>query len=237
MRLGRICASLTGADAAALCDQAVQVLDYVDVIEVRLDTMTNPDVAECCSVLCQPLLFTNRPVWEGGDYDGPEDSRIASLLLAIQWQAAYIDFELRADLQLRSQLLAAIRDQTQDQITDQTTRMIISWHDFESTPPASELAEVLQQMIDSDAHIGKIVTTAHSSEDALRVLHLQDQAKAAGFPLSCFCMGEPGRISRLATLYLGGYMTYACLTNELATAAGQFSVEQLLQLTSLLAPT
>lgn len=233
MRLGKICASLTGADAAALCDQVGQVLDYVDVIEIRLDSMTNPDVAECCSVLCQPLLFTNRPVWEGGAYAGPENERIEPLSQAIQCQAAYIDFELRADLQLRNQLLAAIRDQTKDQ----TTRMIISWHDFESTPAFPELTEILQRMMDSNAHVGKIVTTAHGPRDVLRVLRLQEQARVAGFPLSCFSMGEPGRISRLATLYLGGYMTYACLTDEQATAAGQLSVERLLELTSLLAPT
>ncbi|MCI5163980.1 MAG: type I 3-dehydroquinate dehydratase, partial [Candidatus Electrothrix sp. AX5] len=83
--------------------------------------------------------------------------------------------------------------------------------------------------------IGKIVTTAHSAEDALRVLHLQEQAKAANFPLSCFCMGEPGRITRLATLYLGGYMSYVCLDNAQATAPGQLSLEQLQELTALLA--
>ncbi|MCI5222963.1 MAG: type I 3-dehydroquinate dehydratase [Candidatus Electrothrix sp. AR4] len=233
MQAGKICVSLAGIDAAALCDQARHMLDKVDVIEVRLDSMMRPDVAKCSSLLRKPLLFTNRPLWEGGAYDGSEDERIQPLLEAVQLRAAYIDFELRADQQLREALLKAM----QDQVTHHATRMILSWHDFDSTPAASELAGILQQMMDSGAQVGKIVTTAHGPQDVLRVLRLQEQAEAAGFPLSCFCMGEPGRISRLATLYLGGYMTYACLTDEQATAAGQLSVEQLQTLTSLLAST
>jgi 3-dehydroquinate dehydratase type I len=90
-------------------------------------------------------------------------------------------------------------------------------------------------MMASGAHIGKIVTMAHGANDVLRALNLQEQARAAGFCLSCFCMGEAGRISRLATLYLGGYMTYACLNEEQATAPGQISVRRLREMVSLLA--
>ncbi len=233
MRIGKICVALAGLDVAAVYDQARQVLNKVDVIEVRLDSMTSPDVEKCSSLLRKPLLFTNRPTWEGGAFDGSEEERVEPLLQAVQLQAAYVDFELRADVPLRNRLLAAMRDQA----SQQTTRMILSWHDFETTPSNAELEDVLARMIDSGAHIGKMVTTAHSSEDVLRVLQLQERAKAANFPLSCFCMGEPGRISRLATLYLGGYMTYACLTDEMATASGQMSLERLNKLTSLLAST
>ena len=142
-----------------------------------------------------------------------------SLLTAVKLNAAYIDFELRAAEELRVDLLKAMQSST--------CRMILSCHYFESTPSATELTEILNQMMDSGAHIGKIVTTAHTPDDVLRVLQLQEKARAAEFTLSCFCMGESGRISRLATLYLGGYMTYACLTDEQATASGQLSVHQL----------
>ena len=233
MRIGKICVSLAGLDVASVYDQARQVLDKVDVIEVRLDSMTSPDVEKCSSLLRKPLLFTNRPTWEGGAFDGSEEERVEPLLQAVQLQAAYVDLELRADVPLRNRLLAAM----QNQAPQQTTHMILSWHNFETTPSNAELEDVLARMIDSGAHIGKMVTTAHSSEDVLRMLQLQERAKVADFPLSCFCMGEPGRISRLATLYLGGYMTYACLTDEQATASGQLSVERLDKLTSLLAST
>ena len=234
MTRGKICVSLAGADVAALVAQACQVAEWADVIEVRLDSMQHPDVAACCAALDTPLLFTNRPSWEGGAFDRSEEQRIEPLLEAVQQQAAYVDCELRAGQTLRDRLL--------DAMSGGPTRMILSWHNFETTPPQAELEDVLAQMVESGAHadkigkiVGKIVTTAQSPEDALRVLRLQEQAKAANFPLSCFCMGEPGRITRLATLYLGGYMTYACLNNAQATAPGQLSLEQLQELTALLA--
>ena len=222
----KICVSLTGADAAAIHAEVQPVLDRVDVIEIRLDSMAEPDVVKCCALFKKPLLFTNRPIWEGGAFNRFEDDRVRPLFAAVKLQAAYVDFELRADPQLRSQLLQAMQSSP--------TRMILSWHDFTATPMPEELDGIMQQMMDSGAHIGKIVTTAHTPTDVLRVLHLQERAMAEGFPLSCFCMGEAGRISRLLTLYLGGYMTYASLADDLATASGQLSVMQLRKLISTL---
>lgn len=227
MELGKICVSLTGPDAAALHGQAQLAGDAADVLEIRLDCMTVPEPEKCCSLLRRPLLFTNRPAWEGGRFFGAEDERIVPLLEAVRLRAAYVDLELRAALDSRHRLLKALEGSP--------TRLIISWHNFEETPAALELTEILQQMIASGAHIGKIVTTAHGPNDVLRVLTLQEQARAAGFCLSCFCMGEAGRISRLATLYLGGYMTYACPSESQAAAPGQISVARLRELISLLA--
>ena len=79
----------------------------------------------------------------------------------------------------------------------------------------------------SGADIGKIVTTAMGPGDSLRILALQERAMAAGFALCAFAMGAAGAISRLATLYLGGFMSYAALSPELATAPGQLSVQEI----------
>ncbi len=222
---GKICVSIAAADAAAVQAVVLPVGDLVDVVEVRLDAMTTPETAKCCALLRKPLLFTNRPVWEGGSFGGFEDDRVGPLFTAVDLQAAYVDFELRADPLLRAQLLKSMQTAP--------TRMIISWHDFKSTPTAEELRDIVRQMQDSGAHIGKVVTTARNDADVLRVLSLQEEAAVTGFPLSCFCMGEPGRISRLATLYLGGYMSYGAVSETQATAAGQLSVHRLHKLCRL----
>ena len=226
MELGKICISLTGVDAAAVQEQARQVLELADVLEIRLDYMTAPEPEKCCSLLRRPLLFTNRPLWEGGRFAGSEEERIEPLLEAVRLRAEYVDLELRAALHSRHCLLEAMETIP--------TKLILSWHDFKETPSAAELTNLLHQMIASGAHVGKIVTTAHNANDVLRVLALQEEARAAGFSLISFCMGEAGRISRLATLYLGGYMSYACLSEEQAAAPGQLSVHRLRQLIQLL---
>jgi 3-dehydroquinate dehydratase-1/3-dehydroquinate dehydratase/shikimate dehydrogenase len=224
----KICVSLAGADAAALYAQAQQAHQAADVLEIRLDSMKRPEPGKCCSLLRQPLLFTNRPTWEGGAFRGSEEERLAPLLEAIRLGAAYIDFELRADTEHRQHILAAMQAGA--------SQLILSWHDFEGTPSAQHLEEIFGQMLASGAHAGKIVTTAQGPEDVLRVLALHQHAAQAAFPLSSFCMGEAGRISRLATMYLGGFMTYTCLHAVQATAPGQLSLSQLRDLIQILSP-
>lgn len=215
MNPGLICVAVGAADAESLAQAVVPVASYVDVVEVRLDWMEQPDVDGCCRLLQLPLLFTNRPTWEGGSCDDVEGERLKPLFEAVRLQAAYVDLEFRAEQQLRAELLAAA--------SRAATRLILSWHDFEGTPCRDELTDILVQMQASGADIGKIITTAHDPSDVLRVLSLHEKSREMGFPLSTFCMGESGRISRLATLYLGGYMTYVALSEEQATAPGQFS--------------
>ena len=71
------------------------------------------------------------------------------------------------------------------------------------------------------ADVGKIVTMARTFDDVLRVLHMQIPAHTLSFPLIAFCMGKTGAISRLATLELGGFMTYAAPDTGEGTAPGQ----------------
>ncbi len=213
---GMICAAVAARDAAGAEKAVRQVRGRVDVVEIRLDAMPVPQVRRCCDLLEPPLLFTNRPLWEGGQFRGPETERLAPLLEAVAQGAAFVDFELRADPGLRGRLL--------ESMAGSGSRLIISCHDFAGTPTDEELGGILQQMLESGAHIGKVVTMAHNELDVLRVLRLQCLAREHDFPLIAFCMGKAGGISRLATLYLGGFMTYAAISEEEATAPGQLSV-------------
>jgi 3-dehydroquinate dehydratase-1/3-dehydroquinate dehydratase/shikimate dehydrogenase len=218
----RICVAV----ARETVDQALvavrKVSSLADVIEIRLDYLKDIQVSPFLAAITTPLLFTNRPVWEGGRFSGDEDARLAPLVEAVNKQAAYVDLELRAPADSLHYL--------REEIEQSSTRLILSWHDFERTPEKMELVTVLNAMQGQGAHIGKIVTMAHDFHDVLRVLQLQEEAALMHFPLIAFCMGRPGVISRLATLELGGYMTYGSANNDEATAPGQLSVEVLRQI-------
>jgi 3-dehydroquinate dehydratase-1/3-dehydroquinate dehydratase/shikimate dehydrogenase len=190
-----------------------------DVIEIRLDYLREMHVTPFLAAIETPLLFTNRPAWEGGLFTGNEDARLAPLLEAVEQEAAYVDLELMAPVQSLKRLQAGIEHAS--------TRLILSWHNFKQTPERSELVARLQAMQENGAHIGKIVTMAHNFRDVLRVLQLQEDAVRMHFPLIAFCMGRPGVISRLATLELGGFMTYCSANDSQATAPGQLSVAAL----------
>lgn len=222
----RICVSIGNNDQAAAVATARRVAPLADVIEIRLDCITSPALPVFFSSLRRPLLFTNRPTWEGGRFSGAEETRLALLVEAIQAGAAYVDLELRAP----ERSLALIRDAVQGA----ETRLILSYHDFAGTPSAGELVARVREMRDRGADIGKIITTAHEYRDVLRVLQLQESCADLNLPLIAFCMGRAGVISRLATLELGGYMTYCAVDSREVTAPGQIAVADLRTIYSLL---
>jgi 3-dehydroquinate dehydratase I len=219
---GRICVVVARETVEEALVIARQVTSQADVIEIRLDYLKDPQILPFLAGIEIPLLFTNRPVWEGGKFTGDEKSRISPLLDAAEKQAAYIDLELRAPAESLYRL--------RTEIERSPTRLVLSWHDFTRTPVRQELVDVLHAMQNQGAHIGKIVTMAHNFLDVLRVLQLQEDADVMRFPLIAFCMGRPGIISRLATLELGGYMTYCSTDNGSASAPGQLSANVLRQI-------
>ena len=212
----RICVSIGHENI----DDAVNVANaaalQADVLEIRLDCLVKPNITPFIENLKTPLLFTNRPQWEGGKFIGEEAERIAFLLQAVAENAAYVDLELLAQADSQQDMRTALQNSS--------TQLILSWHNFTETPSREELVGRVAMMQDNGADIGKIITTAHSSEDVLRVLQLQEIAAKLNFPLIAFCMGKPGVISRVATCGLGGYMTYCAVNEKEVTAPGQLSV-------------
>ena len=223
---GLVCVSIMTEEPAAIPTLVAPVSTMVDVIEIRLDGLRTPLTADCIAALGKPVLVTNRPTWEGGRFAGSEEERLDLLLQAVRQGARYADIELQTSPEMRNRLLADIHAAGAE--------VVVSHHDFRKTPHEEQLTSILHRMRASGADIGKIVTTAATPDDVLRVLDLQRLAIAAGFRLSAFCMGAAGTISRLATLYLGGWMTYVALAPDQATAPGQLTAHDMHTLTSLL---
>ncbi|PIE59063.1 MAG: type I 3-dehydroquinate dehydratase [Desulfobulbus propionicus] len=226
---GKLCIALTGHGPDALAEQLATVTLSYDVVEIRLDGMRDPNVAACLATIQHPVLCTNRPAWEGGKYHGSEQERVALLEQAVELRAAYIDIELETDTALRTHII--------QRAEAANSKVIVSHHDFARTPGPEVLRNTLNRMQDSGGTIGKIITTAQHPTDVARVLSLLALAKDMDFPLIAFCMGETGRISRFATLYMGGYMTYLSLEESQETAPGQFSLKHFHSLTTLFTKT
>jgi len=222
----RICVSVGSRELATAVNLARQVAPLADVVEIRLDCIANPSLPVFFSSLRCPLLFTNRPTWEGGQHCGSEEERVDLLIEAVSAGAAYVDLELLAP--------AASLRRLRDAVDGTATRLILSRHDFSATPPLADLLEWIKQMREGGADIGKVVTTARDHHDVLRVLHLQEDCAALGLPLIAFCMGRAGLISRLATIELGGFMTYCAADDAATTAPGQISVAEFRKICDLL---
>lgn len=226
MSSSRICVSIGREIVSDAITVAQSVTAMADVIEIRLDSLLDPTIKPFMESVEKPLLFTNRPQWEGGQFMGDEAERLELLLEAVAESAAYVDLELLAPAESQQRMRSALRESS--------TQLIISWHNFTDTPSREELVGRMAMMQDNGADIGKIITTAHDHDDVLRVLQLQEVAQKLNFPLIAFCMGGPGVISRVATCNLGGYMTYCAVNDTEATAPGQLAVETLRKIYGLM---
>jgi 3-dehydroquinate dehydratase-1 len=216
---GGICISIADKNPEGVLASGRRVSSQADVIEIRLDYLDKPVISPFVEELELPLLFTCRPEWEGGEFSGSEVERADLLEEAIARGASYVDIELKSDEKIRQRIIEAARSNK--------VKSIVSWHHFKNTPSSQALESILQEQYRSGADIGKIVTMAQGFQDVLRVLDLQVLAAEMSFPLCAFCMGQAGMISRIATLELGGYMSYAAPDGGAVTAPGQLPASEM----------
>ncbi len=188
---------------------------FADIIELRLDYIKNPDLKLLLERRTKPVIVTNRPVREGGKFDGSEEERIASLKLAVQLHADFVDIEHDS--------VQHISRGTEFRAPTSKTKIIVSYHNFRETP--SNLTDIYQRLRQSGADIVKIVTYATNITDNIRIYELLQHAQS---PLISFCMGEYGAISRILYKRFGSYLTFASLQLGRESAPGQISIQELL---------
>ncbi len=191
-----------------------------DLIELRVDYFRGVDLEILLRNHKKPLIITNRRKEEGGRYRGEERKRLSVLEKAVDLGADYVDVELATE---RSFLDNLVRNKGK-------TKVILSFHDFRSTPSRTELQKLFIRMIGLGANVIKIVPFARSWEDNLVVLSLIPFAKERRQKIVAFCMGKKGKISRVISPLLGAAWTYASLDKNSGSAPGQLTVQELTEI-------
>ena len=69
-----LCVTVTAPTTAAL-REARDRAAHADLVELRLDTVSDPDVAGALAGRQKPVIVTCRAAWEGGSFKGAEDER------------------------------------------------------------------------------------------------------------------------------------------------------------------
>lgn len=185
-----------------------ELSDRADLIELRLDMMGSYDLPVLAAAPGPPLLITNRARAEGGFADGGPDERLRPLRQAIDLGCAYVDVE--ADLYPR----LGERGRT---------RIVVSMHDFDSTPP--DLGARFERLAGLGADITKVAVLPQRPAEALRPLELLARARG---PSVAIAMGPLGLISRVAALrFARCAFTYATADDDAGTAPGQLPVSRM----------
>jgi 3-dehydroquinate dehydratase/shikimate dehydrogenase len=228
------------AQALALAAQAAE--QGADLVELRLDRLADApdggaeaarDLVERCPL---PCIVTCRPAWEGGEYEGDEQTRISlfeHVCLATH-PPAYLDVELRAyqasaNLRQKIGLIVDHGGETAVRKHDKrasATRLILSCHDFEGRP--ADLERAVMAMAEAPAcRVIKLAWRARSLRDNLEAFELLDRRLK---PTIALCMGEAGLPSRVLAKKFGALLTFAALDEGRGTAPGQPTLAQLKRL-------
>ena len=209
----RLCVPITEKDTDSALKALRSLPKEVDMAELRLDLMDNLDLRRLCEGRDRPVIVTNRPVWEGGAWQGPEDERLTVLRKAAQLGAEFVDVELRS-LPALGRLPG-------------TTARIVSYHNFKETPDGIE--GIFAELAATGADVVKIAATANDIVDTLPVLSLLSR-HAEQVPTIALSMGEEGIATRLLAGKFGAFLTFASLGPGRASAEGQVDYREILNL-------
>jgi 3-dehydroquinate dehydratase/shikimate dehydrogenase len=181
-----LCETVTGQSMAELLANRDDAL-AADMVELRLDGVTDVDVAKALHGRARPAIVTVRPSWEGGRYEGSEDSRRTLLEQALRAGAEYIDVEWQAGFA--------------DLIAQAPERVIISSHDFQGIP--TDLDARVRAMRQSGAAVIKIAVTPARLSETLPLMAIARAGDAV-----VIGMGDAGLPTRLLAARFGSRWTY-----------------------------
>jgi 3-dehydroquinate dehydratase type I len=224
------------------CDEALKQINsaapLADLLELRMDLMTAGNLKELVREIRRnpfpvKIVVTNRRREESGPQPVLENKkndreRIAVLQEAVLLGVDYIDLELGTPVDLRESLKVLIGERLG------RTQLIISCHDFSSTPSDAALEDLWRACREAGARVIKIVTFARTMADNLRVLRLIPWSLGKGQEIVAFSMGDLGKISRIMAPLLGAHFTFATLGQDTATAPGQLTAAELFRILEIL---
>lgn len=108
-----------------------------------------------------------------------------------------------------------------------TDKLILSYHNYHSTPEQSELEAIIEEMKTCNPRIIKVATFCHTEHDSLRLMQLLLQLKEKQQACIILGMGENGLITRVFGTLWGNEMIFAPLKPKSESAPNQLTRNQL----------
>lgn len=224
-RLGKLCVALTGATADELIEKANAAIKETNFLEFRLDYLNKPLAALpalskwVAANGATTVIATCRCKAHGGNFTGSPTAALEVLQKAADSGFQIIDLELESAEKLPKNTI--------DKLRAPGAAIIISWHDFTTTP--KDLAPIRKRMEPFAPDFMKVVPTAKTLSDNITLMHFLAEMRDATADAVGICMGEAGIISRVLGLRAGSAFTFAAANATEATAPGQIAARTLIE--------
>ena len=173
----------------------------IDLLEVRLDALPNLTPPNKWPL---PVIATARDPREGGQNNLSLQERQQLLKAALSW-VAILDIELASAKEFAPIITMA---------HEQQREVILSYHNFQTTPSLHELEALVSQAVQAGATILKVATMTNSEQELERLLEFQQLSHP--LPVATMGMGSLGKISRLRLAATGSALVYGWLYEPLS---------------------
>jgi 3-dehydroquinate dehydratase/shikimate dehydrogenase len=206
-----IIVSITGPRMQDAVRQLRSSARHADLIELRLDLISRPDIPLLLASTRKPAVATCRPDWEGGRFSGSERRRLEMLDAAAASGAAYVDLELAVAREAIPRFRSVAGG----------PEIICSHHLY--SPRRFSVQKAYRQLSATGAEVLKLAYMAEDACDirtAVEFLSLARRGRKRAMGLAMGLHGEPSRV-----LYkkLGGWATYASAADGEESAPGQIT--------------
>jgi 3-dehydroquinate dehydratase-1 len=221
----KVCVPLTGRTLHDLQLEAAAVDPAVaDLVELRIDRLSEPqslravrDAIDLLGVVLSPglpVLLTFRTAEEGGGAELAPDA-YRDLLLAATSRGGVdaVDVQMAFPEDVVRELV--------DGVHDAGKPVVLSFHDFHSTPSREEILRRLVRQQELGADVVKVACMPSTPDDVLALLGATAEyaSRPDARPAITMAMGPLGVVSRLAGETFGSTLTFG--TVGAASAPGQ----------------
>ncbi len=151
-----------------------------------------------------PVIFTVRPVRDGGFFIGTEEQRLEILSTAIASGVSWVDLETSIEEKAREGLLEAAKAAD--------CQVIASTHD-QSMPSAAEIADLVRSQKDL-GDIIKFCGKVSNHQDALQIVKASQDLVDEEVLFSLMGLGNGGDWARIHAPVLNQTLVFATMLNE-----------------------
>jgi 3-dehydroquinate dehydratase/shikimate dehydrogenase len=212
-----IIVSVTGPTMNDACRQIRTSRRWADMFELRLDLIRDLELFPLLRRTGRPRIVTLRPVWEGGGFEGSEESRAAMLREIAARGVEFIDVELKAGRAIVEEIRRVSR----------SVRIIVSLHG-DAVPRSAR--ESLHMFRGCGGDVVKWAYPAADSPDLRLAYDFLRMAKRGKQKAIAVAMGEAGEPSRILYRVFGGWATYAAPEGGPGAAPGQLPASTLVDI-------
>ncbi len=231
-KMAKICVPVGGKNRATIIEEAEKVVAMnPDIVEWRCDDFdvngkdktdySDADFEIIQSVLKDlrtvagniPLIFTFRTLNEGGNKAiSDDDYKKLNIMVAKTGLADLIDVETFSKKEYSAELI--------EKLHNEGAVVVSSYHDFEKTPEAQVIENIMGEMSRLGGDICKIAVMPTCEEDVEMLITASKKvSEVLEKPIITMSMGEMGAVTRVCTNLTGSAVTFAKGVN--ASAPGQ----------------